>query len=91
MAAQVHADTIPEAIRPGFTLREALVNSSEFLGEKAVYRACRAVRPIMKTLKNRPIPVIKFAICFGSAISARNSNTYLRLKGKFVSGGDRMV
>jgi len=36
VAAQVHADTIPEAIRPGFILRDALVNSSEFLGENAV-------------------------------------------------------
>ncbi len=36
VAAHVHADTIPEAISPGFTLREALENSSELLGEKAV-------------------------------------------------------
>jgi hypothetical protein len=33
VAAHVHAETIPEAIRPGLTLREALVNSSEFFGE----------------------------------------------------------
>lgn len=33
------AETIPDAINPGFTLREALLNSSEFCGEKAVYRA----------------------------------------------------
>ena len=36
VAAQVHADTIPEAIRPGLILRDALVNSSELLGENAV-------------------------------------------------------
>lgn len=57
VAAHVHADTIPDAIRPGFTLLDALLNSSELLGENAVYRACRAVRPSMKALKNRPIPV----------------------------------
>lgn len=33
------ADTIPLAMRPGLTLREALLNSSEFLGENGVYRA----------------------------------------------------
>jgi hypothetical protein len=36
VAAHVHADTIPEAINPGLTHRDALLNSSEFLGEKAV-------------------------------------------------------
>lgn len=36
VAAHVHAETIPEAISPGFTLRDALVNSSEFEGEKGV-------------------------------------------------------
>jgi len=56
VAAHVHAETIPEAISPGLTLREALVNSSEFFGEKAVYRAWIAVRHIMKALKNKPIP-----------------------------------
>ena len=43
-------------MRPGFTLREALLNSSEFLGEKPVYRAWMAVKPSMNALKNRPIP-----------------------------------
>ena len=56
VAAHVHAETIPEAIKPGLTLREALVNSSEFFGEKAVYRAWIAVRHNMKALKKKPIP-----------------------------------
>ena len=47
---------MPAAISPGFTLRDALLNSSEEFGEKAVYRAWIAVKPIMKALKNRPIP-----------------------------------
>lgn len=51
------ADTIPEAISPGFTLLDALLNSSEFFGEKAVYRAWIMVRSNMKALKNSPIPV----------------------------------
>ena len=57
VAAQVQADTIPEAMSPGFTLREALLNSSELLGEKPVYRDWMAVNTIMKALKKRPIPV----------------------------------
>jgi hypothetical protein len=57
VAAHVQADTIPEAIRPGLTLRDALLNSSEFLGEYAVYRAWIAVKHIIKALKNRPMPV----------------------------------
>ena len=39
VAAHVQAETIPEAIRPGLTLRDALENSSALLGEKPVYRA----------------------------------------------------
>jgi hypothetical protein len=39
VAAHVQADTIPDAIRPGLTLRDALLNSSVFFGEYAVYRA----------------------------------------------------
>ena len=57
MAAHVQAETIPEAIRPGLTLRDALLNSSVFFGEYAVYRAWIAVKVIMKALKKRPIPV----------------------------------
>lgn len=39
VAAHVQADTIPDAIRPGLMLRDALLNSSEFFGEYAVYLA----------------------------------------------------
>lgn len=39
VAAHVQAETIPAAIRPGLTLRDALENSSALLGEKPVYRA----------------------------------------------------
>lgn len=58
VAAQVQAETIPDAMRPGLTEREAEENSSEFRGETPVYLACMAVKPIMKTLKNNPIPRI---------------------------------
>jgi hypothetical protein len=57
VAAHVQADTIPDAMRPGLTLRDALLNSSVSLGEYAVYRAWIAVKHIIKALKNRPIPV----------------------------------
>lgn len=56
VAAHVQADTIPEAIRPGFTLRDALLNSSDVFGENAVYLAWMADSPIIKALKKRPIP-----------------------------------
>jgi hypothetical protein len=56
VAAHVQAETIPEAMSPGFTEREADENSSEFLGEKPVWRACIAVKPTMNALKNNPIP-----------------------------------
>lgn len=56
VAAHVHAETIPEAMRPGLTLLEALLNSSEFLGEKPVYRVWMAVKQTIKALKNKPIP-----------------------------------
>lgn len=36
VAAHVHADTIPEAMRPGFTLLDALLNSSLLEGLKGV-------------------------------------------------------
>ncbi len=39
VAAHDQAETIPEAMRPGLTLRDALLNSSVFFGENAVYRA----------------------------------------------------
>ena len=33
VAAHVQAETIPDAMSPGLTLRDALLNSSVFLGE----------------------------------------------------------
>jgi hypothetical protein len=36
VAAHVQALTIPAAMSPGFTLRDALLNSSEERGEKGV-------------------------------------------------------
>lgn len=36
VAAHVQAETMPEAISPGLTLRDALLNSSELLGENPV-------------------------------------------------------
>lgn len=39
VAAQVQAETIPDAMSPGLTEREAEVNSSEFRGETPVYLA----------------------------------------------------
>lgn len=39
VAAHVHAETMPEAIKPGLTLREALLNSSLLDGLNGVYRA----------------------------------------------------
>ena len=38
VAAHVQADTMPAAISPGLTLRDALLNSSELEGLNAVYR-----------------------------------------------------
>ena len=61
MAAQVQAETIPDAMRPGLTDREADVNSSEFRGETPVYLDWMAVKPTMKALKNNPIPSIASA------------------------------
>ena len=36
VAAHVHAETIPAAMRPGLTLLDALLNSSALFGEKPV-------------------------------------------------------
>ena len=36
MAAHVHAETMPAAMRPGLTLLDALLNSSELFGENEV-------------------------------------------------------
>ncbi len=40
VAAQVHAETIPLAIKPGFTLLLAVLNSSLVLVENLVYLFC---------------------------------------------------
>jgi hypothetical protein len=56
VAAHVQADTIPEAIRPGLTLREAELNSSESLGEKPVYLVWMYVSPSTNTLNRTQIP-----------------------------------
>jgi hypothetical protein len=81
VAAHVQADTIPDAIRPGLTLRDALLNSSEFFGENAVYRAWIAVRSIINALKKRPIPVHMF----DSKVKIRElmGQTYRRLTPKY--------
>lgn len=83
MAAHVQADTIPDAIRPGLTLRDALQNSSEFFGEYAVYRAWIAVRHIINALKNRPIPVRM--VDFQDRIIDLRGQTYRRLTPKHVT------
>jgi hypothetical protein len=79
VAAHVQADTIPDAIRPGLTLRDALLNSSEFFGEYAVYRAWIAVRHIINALKKRPIPARMVQV----KISELKGQTYRRLTPKY--------
>jgi len=56
VAAHVHADTIPEAIRPGLTDLEAVLNSSDCFVEYIVYRFCSQEIPIMRNAKKNPIP-----------------------------------
>lgn len=56
VAAHVHAETMPEAIKPGLTLREAVLNSSEVLVLKRVYLFCSQVMPIMTKAKKKPTP-----------------------------------
>ena len=82
VAAQVQADTIPDAIRPGLTLRDALLNSSEFFGEYAVYRAWIAVRHIINALKNRPMPVRM--VDFQVQRRVLSAQTYRRLTRKYA-------
>jgi hypothetical protein len=82
VAAHVQADTIPEAIRPGLTLRDALLNSSEFFGEYAVYRAWIAVRHIINALKNRPMPLRM--VNFHVQIKDPSGQTYRRLIPKYA-------
>ena len=56
VAAQVHAETIPEAMRPGLTDRDAVLNSSDCFVEYAVYRFWIHEMPIMRKAKKNPIP-----------------------------------
>jgi hypothetical protein len=57
VADQVQELTIPAAMRPGFTLREAVLNSSACREEKAVYRFCNHVTQSMRIAKTPPIPM----------------------------------
>lgn len=56
VAAQVQADTIPDAIRPGLTDRDAVLNSSDCFVEYTVYRFWIQDIPIIRKAKKKPIP-----------------------------------
>lgn len=56
VAAHVHADTMPDAIKPGLTLREAVLNSSDVVVENLVYLFCNLVIPIIRKAKKKPTP-----------------------------------
>lgn len=56
VAAHVHALTIPLAIKPGFTDREADVNSSESVTRWEVYRCCTHVMATISREKPNPMP-----------------------------------
>lgn len=55
----VHDETIPAAISPGLTLREAVLNSSDCFVEYVVYLFCRYVIPSIRAAKKPPIPITK--------------------------------
>jgi hypothetical protein len=57
VAAHVHAETMPAAIRPVGTERLALLNSSAFATLWDVYRVCSLVMTTIKAEKNRPMPI----------------------------------
>jgi hypothetical protein len=57
VADQVQELTIPAAIRPGFTLRDAVLNSSAWREEKAVYLFCSHVTHNIRIAKTPPIPI----------------------------------
>jgi hypothetical protein len=57
VAAHVQALTIPAAMRPGGTDRDAELNSSAELVLCEVYRVCSRDIPIITKAKNRPIPI----------------------------------
>jgi hypothetical protein len=56
VAAHVHAETIPDAIRPGFTDLDAVLNSSDCFVEYVVYRFCSHDMPIITNAKKKPMP-----------------------------------
>lgn len=56
VAAHVQADTIPDAIRPGLTERDAVLNSSDCFVEYAVYLFCIREMPIIRKAKKKPMP-----------------------------------
>jgi hypothetical protein len=58
VADQVQAETIPATMRPGLTFRDAVLNSSDCLVEKAKYRFWNLVVRIMIRLKAAPIPAM---------------------------------
>lgn len=65
VAAHVHAETIPAAIKPGFTFLLAVLNSSLVRVEKLVYLFCASQNHVSSTLKemsnntwSREIPII---------------------------------
>lgn len=47
---------MPAAIRPGLTLRLAVLNSSVDFVEKLVYLFCNVEMPIITTVKKKPMP-----------------------------------
>ena len=75
VAAQVQAETIPDAMRPGLTDLDAEENSSELAGLNAVYRDWMNVRTSMKALKKSPIPAKPRPFSFRVSQVTRNAPT----------------
>jgi hypothetical protein len=63
VAAQVQAETMPEAMSPGLTEREAVLNSSDWWVEYCVYRFWRYDMNIIKNAKKKPMPMTTPALC----------------------------
>jgi len=57
VAAHVQAETIPDAMSPGFTLRDAVLNSSGWLVSYVVYLFCIYEMPIITKAKKNPTPI----------------------------------
>ena len=62
VAAHVQALTIPAAMRPGGTDRDAELNSSAELVLCDVYRDWSLEIPIMANAKNKPIPIYQVSL-----------------------------